>query len=436
MSAEDEPAERAPGTSGFGPATMAGRSPRAVSARSTAATTSTNVFDLTGDDRDLVDSRESECGTDAWCVYRNNGNGFELTPTRWTAHGNRIRGTDIDGKTVRSDVIDVDGDGRPDLVDATVYSPDTPYWNVYRNSGQGFTRAPSRFPAPSGAISRSATDLDRSFLLHRLHDMNGDGLPDFVRADVTGLGSPLPLSRPYWEVHLNTGFGFAIEPVQWRIEGALAMRLSNFISSHLLDPASERTESYDELLDMNGDGRLDWVRHYNGADYLAFGLDPLPCATSACSPTGSTVPPQCCFHTLVFLNTGSSFSQPTPWAAWHDVFLRSYSKAASSTVREFDLMDFDGDGLIDLVEREDGEWRVFRHPASPLSQGATTPASRRYRPNLLVAMMNGVGGQTRLEYASVATLAGNRLPYPAWVLTRQEVFDGVHATPAGSTTFR
>lgn len=425
--------------SGFGPATPWSwpTTARRIRKIDSGNDITTNVFDLTGDGLpDLVDSREDVCGTDTWCVYRNNGAGFDLSPILWTAHGNRIRATDIDGKTVRGDVIDLDGDGRPELVDATVYSRANPYWNVYRNSGQGFVRTPSAFPAPAAAISRSATDLDRSFLLHGLHDINGDGLPDFVRADVTGLGSPLPLTRPYWEVHLNTGTGFSVEPIEWRIEGPLAMKLSNFISSHLLDPDGERTETYDELVDMNGDGRLDWVRHYNGADHLAFGLDPLPCATNACTPTGSSIPPQCCFHMLVFLNTGSSFSEPAPWAAWHDVLVRSYSDATATTTREFDLMDFDGDGLIDLVEREDGEWRVFRHPASPLSRNATTPAFLRYRPNLLVAMMNGVGGQTRLEYAAVATLTGNRLPYPAWVLLKQEVYDGVHEATASSTTFR
>jgi RHS repeat-associated protein len=397
----------------------------------------TNVFDLTGDGLpDLVDARESECGSGMWCVYRNTGNGFDLTPIRWPAHGNRIRGADIDGKTVRSDVADLDGDGRPDLIDATVYAPSNPYWNVYRNEGLGFALKPIRFGARSPSISRSETDGDRSFLLYGLHDMNGDGLPDFVRADIADLGAPLPLSQPHWEVHLNTGKEFLERPLQWRIEGPLGMRVSNFMSSRLVDPDGDRSETYDELLDINGDGRPDWVRHYNGADYLAFGLDPLPCASGACSPSGSAIPPQCCFHILVFLNTGSSFSEPTPWAAWHDYLLRRYSRSPGFTAREFDLMDYDGDGLIDLVEMEGGEWRVYRHPASPLSRGSKTPAFRRFRPGLLVAMMNGVGGQTFLEYGAVATLPGNRLAHPAWVLTKQRAFDGVHFTPATSTTLR
>ena len=392
-----------------------------------------NVFDITGDGLpDLVDARESECGDDRWCVYRNTGVGFEQVPLTWRSISNRIRGADVDGRTVRSDVADLTGDGRPDLIDATVYTSSSRYWNVYRNNGSGFDPTPIRFAAQAGTISRTATDGDRSFLLYGLHDMNADGLPDFVRADTEGLDAPLPLSATHWDVHLNTGTGFSEQPLSWRVEGNSGIRLHNYLSSYYSEPGTRHTETYDDLVDINGDGRLDWVRQWNGADYLAFDLDPLPCATNACSSSGTALPPTCCFQALVFVNTGSSFSFPMPWAAWHDTMLRSYSKTPSPGKREFDLFDFDGDALLDLIEIEDGEWRVFRHPASPQSRGSTTPDAQRFRPNLLVAMMNGIGGETRLEYSAVAAIEGNRLPFPAWVVRRQETFDGVTESAAGS----
>jgi RHS repeat-associated protein len=394
-----------------------------------------NVFDIDGDGLpDLVDARANQCGANVWCVYRNTGLGFETTATRWPARGNRIRGVDVDGTKVRSDVVDMNGDGLPDIVDATRYTSAYPYWDVYLNTRSGFESTPVRFAALAGAISRSELDGTRSFLLYGLYDMNGDGLADFVRADVAGAGRPLPHSRAFWEVHLNTGSTFEAQPLRWRVEGPLGIRLSNFVSSNLADPDTRRTETYDELVDMNGDGRPDWVRHYNGGDYVAFGLEPLPCDTQACDLGGTVTPPGCCFHTLVFLNTGSSFSAPTPWAAWHDYLLRAYSRSPSPTKREFDLFDFDGDGLVDLVEIEDGEWRVFRHPASPHAAGSHVPESLRQRPHLLIAMMNGIGGQTWLRYRPVSTQLGNRLAFPLWTVTRQDTFDGASASP--STTSR
>jgi RHS repeat-associated protein len=395
-----------------------------------------NVFDITGDGLpDLVDARASECGNDRWCIYRNTGSGFALTPEVWPSNSNRIRAADVDGRTVRADVADMDGDGRPDLIDASVFTTSYRYWHVYRNHGTGFEPNAIPFSAEKPFISRTATDGDRSFLLYGLHDMNGDGLPDFVRADVNDLGSPLPLSAEHWDVHLNTGTGFSSEPLEWRVEGSTGIRLHNFLSSYNSEPGSRETDTYDELIDINGDGRLDWVRFWSGADLLAFGLDPLPCEDSACSYTGTLVPPDCCFQNLVFVNTGSSFSDPMPWAAWHDTSLRSYSKTPTANTREFDLFDFDGDALLDLVEIEDGEWRVFAHPASPRSRGSATADSRRYRPNLLVAMMNGIGGETRLEYSSVSAMPGNSLPFPTWVVRRQETHDGVTQSAAGSSDF-
>lgn len=394
-----------------------------------------NVFDLTGDGLpDLVDARENACGTDTWCVYLNTGNGFALTPSFWPARGNRLRATTIDGTKVRVDLIDMNGDGLPDLVDASAYTNDDPHWNVYRNNGNGFALVPQRVFAIADSLTRSEIDGDRSFILHGLFDMNGDGLPDFVRADVDGLGSPLPLSRPHWNVHLHDGSGFEAAPTAWKVEGSSAFRLSNFVSATLSDPDRSDVETYDELVDMNADGRPDIVRHYNGADFLAFGLEPLPCSSNACSPSGTMTPPVCCFHVLVFWNTGASFSAPSPWAAWHDYKLRSYSRSPSPAKREFDLFDYDGDGLIDLIEIEDGEWRLFRHPASPASLGNQVPQGLRYRPNLLVAMMNGIGGQTYLSYSPVAGSANNRLPFPLWTMASQRTYDGVSTEPSSTTS--
>jgi hypothetical protein len=150
-----------------------------------------NVFDITGDGLpDLVESRSYRCQLGRWCVYRNLGNAFEVTPILWSAPRNDIRYTHADGDKVLVDVVDMNGDGRPDWVDTTRYSSDFPYWFVHWNTGSGFATERFRWRAHRGHISVIA-DLDdnRQHLQYGLFDMNGDSLPDFVVAIVAGESS-------------------------------------------------------------------------------------------------------------------------------------------------------------------------------------------------------------------------------------------------------
>mgnify|MGYP001069865313 CR=1 FL=1 len=71
---------------------------------------------------------------------------------------------------------------------------------------------------------------------------------------------------------------------------------------------------------------------------------------------------------------------------------------------------------------------------APAAGPSPTPRTEEATP----AARHALGRSTTLRIFPVppATLAGNRLPYPAWVLTRQEVFDGIHEAAAASSTFR
>jgi RHS repeat-associated protein len=391
------------------------------------------IFDLTGDGLpDLVDGRENACGSQTtWCVYENTGNGFSLSPTPWPAPHAEIRVADAVGERILKDVIDLDGDGRPDAVDATGYDERTPSWIVHWNTGDGFSAEPTRFPAPGPLISRSAVVDTRSHLLHGIHDMNGDGLPDFVKADVHDTGAPSYASVDGWQVFLNTGYGFLETPTLWEVEGPLEIRLPNYLS--LVDSQPNSSVTTVDFVDMTGDGRPDWVRNYSGADYLEFGMAAPACESNACPSAGSQSSPECCFPLLVFVNTGASFSAPAGWGAWDEYRLRSISKNPQSDEREFDLFDFDGDGLIDLVEIEDGQWVVHGNPA--VAEDPSTPGAARVRPGLLTSMMNGIGGETHLDYAPASNSDLNRLPFPYWMVVRREIRDGVAGVSAGRTTF-
>jgi len=373
-----------------------------------------SVFDLTGDGLpDLVDARAGKCAPDAWCVYVNTGEGFDPAPVLWPAPNNHIRTVGGSGNRVRKDTIDLNGDGLPDWVDATTYQADAPFWTVHWNTGTGFETTGTSVRAPRDLLGRTKSEDSHYFFVYGVYDMNDDGLPDFVDAELAAPGS--------WSVYFNTGAGFAEEPLAWRIDGQPDL-LPDFISETDSNASSRKT--YSELIDMTGDGLPDWLRPWSPTDALLYGLARPACDGTASQCGTGTQPPTCCSSLLLFVNTGTSFSAPVSWPAWDEELLRSYSENPSASEREFDVFDFDGDGLLDLVEIADDTWRVFLHPASPAATGSPTPPHLRSRPDSLVAMLNGVGGETRLVYTPTAADPATRLPFPHWVLRRREIYDG------------
>jgi hypothetical protein len=220
------------------------------------ACTVQDTFDLNGDGiPDYVvansDAAIPACATStasrpAWKVYlgtpfnqNGNGGGFSNTAIDWCAPSRFVRQdkTESDGsgstltRTIR-DTIDMDGDGRPDLVIA-----DSTNWQVYLNTGTGFSANPVSYPAPVTSLSANAA--------HMMMDFNGDGLPDLVQAP--------PLEPPYYDpvcggsatqrlqclnVYYNTGQGFAAPT---KVPFTYTFRV-------------------DDLVDVNGDGLPDLIQ--------------------------------------------------------------------------------------------------------------------------------------------------------------------------------
>ncbi len=390
-----------------------------------------NLFDLTGDGLpDLVDARSNACGAGDWCVYVNTGRGFEEAPLSWSAPVVGLRRLSVDGADVTIDTVDVDGDRRPDLIDSRRYSDSFPYWDVYMNSGSGFDVVPVPIPAPAPRLSRSATSGPTSHLLEGLYDINGDGLPDYVDADVADRGFAEPRSVDHWNVFLGTGYGFAVQPTTWRIEqGGESLLLDNYVNEHTSDETHASVLT--DFVDVTGDGLPDRVRFWSQTVVPGHPLEFSNCQMGLCASSSRALPLMCCYSLLVFVNTGASFSYPVEMPWWDWMYLRSYSDDSSPAAREVDLFDADGDGLIDLVEREGDQWRIFRHPASPLATASSTPDSDRARPNVMVAMLNGVGGETFLSYLPATAYGLQAIPFAYWVVSRREVVDGIASAPAG-----
>lgn len=432
---------------GFGPLRpwnwpTASSAPKAVRRSDGKGNLLSNVFDLDGDGlADLVDSNPAACGAAAgtWCVWRGSTDGFATSPTRWAAPLPVLRATLESGAEIVSDLIDIDADGRLDVVDATSFDEAIAarYWHVHRNTGSGFATAPKRFAAPFAWLARSMG----ARLVCGLFDLNGDSLPDLVSADPDcSSGGVRWNGLPEWTVHLNRGDGLDPAARPWPIEAGGPSSLPNFLNLHAVDGSAIA-----DLFDLTGDGRPDLVRRWRTNDPVAAGTADgcvpssrclIPAADDPATSTGL-----CCYNLLVYANTGSSFAQPVAWSSpahglRSDIdscpFGISSLECRQSYAYDFDFFDLDGDGLVEFVERytaggKPGAWLVHPHPAAPASGGA--------RPNLLLAMRNGVGGETMLRYTTAAATEDSRLPFPHWVVRERELRDSVRESPPLLTSY-
>ena len=115
--------------------------------------------------------------------------------------------------------LDIDGDGRADLVDTAPPGPDgqhggtgDPHWRVHMNGGGAFATSAVSWPTPllEGSSRRfftpshSADDWGYWSTL----DIDGDGRPDLVNtAPIGNAGQYGGSSSPHWRVYRNEGNG-------------------------------------------------------------------------------------------------------------------------------------------------------------------------------------------------------------------------------------
>jgi RHS repeat-associated protein len=416
--------------------------PRSVRKSESSGRLLSNVFDLDGDSfADLVETNVTACNAPVghWCVWRGSSAGFASSAIHWRSPAANLRETESGGSKVLTDLLDMDADGRLDLVDATHYDENAavPAWNVHRNTGNGFATTPVPFAAPVPFLSRAKNGRTT----HGLFDINADSLPDLVVADLSATETVSWNATDRWQVYFHDGSGLAAEPVLWRIDGvASGVGLPNFLNLRAGDGSTTA-----DLFDITGDGRPDLVRRTRFYEPETTGI-PLLCTNQGwCSlpdtDDSAVSNGNCCFNLLVFVNTGSSFSQPVRWASPAHGLRADHercpydSSLVSCTFRyvyDFDLFDVDGDGLVDFVERHTSggkplSWLVHPHPASA--------SAGRARPNVLVAMRNGVGGETMLRYRAAAGTPDTRLPNAHWVVAERELRDSIYDQAPIRTSF-
>src|SRR5262249_12291593 len=123
--------------------------------------------------------------------------------------------------------MDIDGDGKPDLVVSAkgglqFGEPGARFWNVYMNTGSGFASTPTKWCTPDGGhtyqaigFSQVAGDDDyQGSNAWTTMDIDGDGKPDLVVSAKGGLQFGEAGAR-FWNIYGNTGNGFADTPKKW-----------------------------------------------------------------------------------------------------------------------------------------------------------------------------------------------------------------------------
>mgnify|MGYP000099905641 CR=1 FL=1 len=285
------------------------------------------TFDINGDGKpDLVWTRDPKgkgaftSGGTHWKVFKNTGNGFSTQSISWRVPALAF---DRSAKAWGSDVwttFDINEDGKPDLVwtrdpkGKGAFASGSPHWKVFKNTGSGFSIQPMNWRVPTLSFDRSAkawgSDVWTTF------DIDGDGKPDLVWTHDPKEKSAFTSGSPHWKVFKNTGSGFSLQPVVWRIPSKAFDR-----------SAQARGSDVWTTFDINGDRKPDlvWTRD--------------PKKESAFTEGG--------VHWKVFTNTGSGFSlQPFNWKVPIATFDRT---AQSQYKKQWSTFDIDGDSKPDLV---------------------------------------------------------------------------------------
>ncbi|OGW40465.1 MAG: hypothetical protein A2Y97_04355 [Nitrospirae bacterium RBG_13_39_12] len=142
-------------------------------------------FDMNGDGLpDIVNPKKNDNGGSDWQIYLNTGSNF-IHIGDWHVDISSDLITDVDTTgNVQRDLLDINGDGLPDIVDPNGGEGD---WRIYFNTGKGFTGRiywPTIF---TDGFIRDVTKPDPDdghvAIVRDVFDLDGDGMPDIVRKD-------------------------------------------------------------------------------------------------------------------------------------------------------------------------------------------------------------------------------------------------------------
>ena len=289
-------------------------------------------------------------------VSLNTGSGFEPL-TKWSlevTHINQYRPTYLnDDGSEFSSFVDINADGLPDRVNHYNHSTGQYGLWVALNNKNGFQPL-QRWNFPAAHINQNRPKYlnDDGSVFSAFIDINGDGLPDRVNHHNHSNGQ-----YGMW-VSLNTGSSFG-PLTKWTMP---TTHQDQNRPTYLNDDGSELST----FQDVNGDGLLDRVNHYNHS-HGQYGL-------------------------WVALNNGSGFDNLTRW----DIPVTTSHQSRPTSVTDggdvvSEFRDMNGDGFVDRVNHynySNGEYGIW----VSLNQG--------YK-NDIVAFEDSLGARLNLVYSTL-----------------------------------
>jgi RHS repeat-associated protein len=340
-------------------------SPRAKD--STTYIYSVELLDLDGDNRpDRVLRAPSSPYTYFWVQFNLGTNALGYSaPFSWGPVTNES-GTGANdwrapraGQSQYAALTDINGDGLPDHVTRKMNSQYTNWW-AQINNGTGFNNPVNWGPVDSQSqpgdpdwnkitYVNANNDTAVAFV-----DINGDGLPDRVMRSVNS-----PYSNFY--VQFNNGAGFEPDETWGTIDN------QGQSGTGWSSPMANNSGDYVcTLADINGDGLPDRIMRNANSPYDRF---------------------------QVQLNTGSGFTNLVAWTPLQSeagTLNSSYNCPAAKANGDYfvDLVDINGDGLLD---------RVMRKQNTPYDRFKVQLNSGPF-PDLMSTVDNGIGGKVNVSY--------------------------------------
>lgn len=254
--------------------------------------------------------------------------GFAPTSLQWNIPNlGEFYDDQLYGEMTRYMSIDMNGDGKPDLIDGADNTTGNVWmngaqksWKVYLNSGTGFSATGIQWNIPElGELYDEQVygQNTRYFVI----DFNGDGKPDLVDgADNSTNNIWMNGAQRYWKVFLNTGTGFSATGIQWNVPNL----------GELYDERIYGDLSHYSVVDFNGDGKPDLV---DGEDNNANNI----------WLSGSQK------YWKVYLNTGTGFAATS--LQWNVPELgETWDQQIYGEMSRYTVADFNGDGKPDLID--------------------------------------------------------------------------------------
>lgn len=388
------------------------------------------LYDLNGDGMfDFVISRYdiNESSSRQWLrqTYLNSKDGFSSSPNWWPVPMGYFTYNDASGS--RDDgrrLVDLTGDGIPELLAATLWDPYNGSSGQYKNAyvfqylDQTNPRwaQDTRYNLPDGYfVYGNKADGGKRFA-----DLNGDGLNDLSVAvdEMRWSNRPLDVASRSVNTYINTGSGWQ-QDSRWHSPDGYYSTASG--------------DGGKRLVDINGDGLADFLVACDGnkATYLNNGSGwmrndsfNIPDGNFAeggrdqgrmlVDINGDGLPDLVIAragYRAVYINTGSGWKRDDSFNIPDGDFVDSDGQDQGRY-----LADLDGDGVIDIGIAKDGDKKAYLNLTGV--------------PDLLIGVSNGLGGKADIEYAPSTAFDNyypnktGRLPFAVQVVSRLTADDG------------